>query len=310
MIKRSLYFGNPAYLSRSNEQLIVRLPEVEKNSTLPESFKNKAFTSIAIEDIGIIILDCQQITITQGLLAALLDNNVAVITCADNHLPSGLLLPLAVNSLQNERFRDQLDASQPLRKQLWAQTITVKIENQAALLRAEGHNVDNMMYWAESVRSGDPDNYESRAAAYFWKTIFPPELKFIRDRNGFPPNNLLNYGYAIIRAIVARSLVGSGLLPTFGIHHANKYNAYCLADDIMEPYRAYVDRIVVSIVKTNENYQELTTELKKRFLELPAMDVIIDGERSPLMIATQRSTASLAKCFGGTTRKIMYPTFI
>jgi CRISPR-associated protein Cas1 len=307
MIKRTLYFGNPAYISLNNGQLNVRLPSVEKNSELPDLIKQKAVAAIPIEDIGVVVVDNQQVTITQGLIAALLDNNVALITCDGTHHPTGLLLPLSVNTLQSERFRIQMDASLPLKKQLWQQTVTAKIYNQAMLLKRKGVEIDNMMNWAANVRSGDPDNYEARAAAYFWKSIFPNELAFIRSRDGEAPNNLLNYGYAILRAVVARGLVGSGLLPTLGIHHRNKYNAYCLADDIMEPYRPFVDAIVVQIVENGEDFTELTTSLKKQLLEIPAINIKIGGEKSPLMVGLQRSTASLVKCFDGSSKKLIYP---
>jgi CRISPR-associated protein Cas1 len=307
MIKRTLYFGNPAYLSLTNEQLTIKLPAVEKNIELPELIKKSAVVTIPIEDIGVVVVDHQQITITQGLIAALLANNVALITCDGTHHPSGLLLPLSVNTLQSERFRSQLEASLPLKKQLWQQTIKAKILNQAALLKNKGIETENIINWAANVRSGDPDNYEARAAAYFWKSIFPQELGFTRSRTGDPPNNILNYGYAILRAVVARGLVSSGLLPTFGIHHRNKYNAYCLADDIMEPYRPYVDAIVLDIIKTEKDYSELTISIKKKILEIPTIDIIIAGEKSPLMVGLQRSTTSLVKCFEGSSKKLIYP---
>lgn len=309
MIKRTLYFGNPAYLSLANEQLSVRLPEVEKNSNLPETFKKSVIKTIPIEDIGVVILDNKQITITQGLLEKLLDNNVAVITCGSNRMPVGLLLPLCGNTTQSERFNNQISASLPLKKQLWQQTVKQKIENQAHVLHTKrGEIVKNMKVWANDVKSGDPDNYEARAAVYYWKGLFSNIEGFVRDREGPPPNNLLNYGYAILRAVVARSLVASGLLPTFGIHHHNRYNAYCLADDIMEPYRPFVDKLVVDIVDSGKQYDELTTELKARLLGIPVLDVVINGKRSPLMIAVAQTTSSLYKCFSGELRRIIYPT--
>ncbi len=306
MIKRTLYFGNPSYLSLNNGQMVLRLPEVEK-SDLSEPFKKEAFKTFPIEDLGVVVIDHRQITITQGLMSALLDNNVAVITCDDTHHPAGLLLPLSGHTVQSERFRAQIDASLPLKKQLWQQTVQVKIRNQATLLRRIGVPVDNMLHWASAVRSGDPDNYEGRAAAYYWKNFFPGELEFTRDRNGIAPNNLLNYGYAILRAVVARSLVGSGLLPTLGIHHRNKYNAYCLADDIMEPFRPLVDDVVRKIVMSGEDYQELSRPVKQQLLEIPVVDILLDGDRSPLMVGLQRTTASLARCFEGDGRRVLYP---
>jgi len=307
MIKRTLYFGNPAYLSRRDEQLVVRLPAVENNSTLPDSFKKEAQATIPIEDIGVVILDDQQVIITQALMASLLENNVALITCDRTHHPTGLMLNLAGNTLQSAKFKAQLDAGQPLVKQLWQQTIKAKIINQASMLKKLGKEATNMTKWAADVKSGDPDNLEARAAAYYWKTIFPEINGFTRNREGMPPNNLLNYGYAILRALVARSLVGSGLLPTLGIHHRNQYNHYCLADDIMEPYRPFVDFLVVEIIRNGEDYHELTTSIKKQLLGIASVDTIFDDNRSPLMVATQRTTASLVQCFDGTAKKLIYP---
>ena len=224
MIKKTLCFSNPAYLSMRNSQLVIKLPEVEKADILSEEYKKMNELTRPIEDIGVVVLDNKQITITQGALEALLENNCAVITCDSNHLPVGLLLPLVGNTTQNERFRDQLDASQPLRKQLWQQTMQYKIRNQAAVLsKCSNAEIKCMQAWANDVRSGDPDNYEARAAVYYWKSLFGHIPGFIRDREGVVPNNLLNYGYAILRAVVARSSVASGLLPTLGIHHHNRY---------------------------------------------------------------------------------------
>ena len=226
MIKRTLCFSNPAYLSVKNKQLVIKLPEVENNDTLPESFKQSAVTTIPIEDIGIVVLDNQRITITQSVLEQLIDNNCAVITCNQSHLPIAMHLPLEGNTTQTERMRYQIEASLPLKKQLWQQTIVAKIQNQAAVLRqCRGVEVRNMLRWATQVKSGDSDNMEARAAVYYWQNAFPTIPDFVRSREAAPPNNLLNYGYAILRAIVARGLVSSGLLPTLGIHHRNKYNA-------------------------------------------------------------------------------------
>jgi CRISPR-associated protein Cas1 len=302
MIKRTLYFGNPAYLSTHLEQLEIKVLETGETKTVP------------IEDIGVLILDNQQITITQALMAKLLNNNTALITCDNTHHPVGLFLNLDGNTLQSRIFQAQLDASEPLKKQLWQQTVIAKIQNQAAVLGSQSatgslFNAPDklLMNYAKDVKSGDNENLEAAAAGYYWKHLFLSFLNFTRERFGEPPNNLLNYGYAIIRAIVARSLVGSGLLPTLGIHHRNQYNAYCLADDIMEPYRPYVDKVVCEIVDMNGQYLEITPNMKKQLLAIPAMDVTIDDQNSPLMNAVQRTTASLAKCYEGKVRKILYP---
>ena len=242
MIKKTLYFGNPAYLSLCNEQLVIRLPEVEK-ANLPETIKQESTRTIPIEDIGVMVLDNKQITITQGVLAALLNNTVTVITCDNKRMPTGMLLPLSGNTLHQERFRNQIEAAVPLRKQLWQQTVKAKIENQAFCLQKNtSKSFAPLHVLARSVRSDDADNNEAQAAAYYWKNIFPNLPDFTRDKEGTPPNNLLNYGYAILRAVIARALVGSGLLPVYGIHHHNRYNAYCLADDIMEPSTTWLSK--------------------------------------------------------------------
>ena len=253
-------------------------------------------------------MDNKQVTITSGLLDALLENNCAVITCDSKSMPIGLMLPLYGNTTQNERFRQQLDASLPLKKQLWQQTIQMKINNQASVLKdCVDEEVRCMRVWASDVRSGDPDNLEARAAAYYWKSLFADIEGFTREREGIYPNNLLNYGYAILRAVVARGLVTSGLLPTLGIHHHNRYNAYCLADDIMEPYRPYVDELVFKLVQINGKVLDLTKEIKAKLLEIPTLEVKIGGKRSPLMVAVGQTTASLYKCFSGEVRRISYP---
>lgn len=308
MIKRTLCFTNPAYLSLKNSQLVIKLPEVETNSSLPESFRAETIKTIPIEDIGVVVLDNKRITITQGVLEALLENNCAVITCNESHLPVGMHLPLVGNTTQTERMRFQIEASLPLKKQLWQQTISAKIQNQALVLRQmRGTEVRNMLKWASEVKSGDSENLEARAAVYYWQNAFPMIENFTRSREGVSPNNLLNYGYAILRAIVARALVSSGLLTTLGIHHRNKYNAYCLADDIMEPYRPYVDRLVMQLYDKYPNCEELTKELKAELLQIPVLDVVISGKKSPLMIAVSTTTSSLQKCYSGELRKIVYP---
>lgn len=296
MIKRTIVFSNPAYLSLKNRQLVIAFPD-----------KDKEERTVPIEDIGVLLLEHQQITISHSCISAMLQNNVAIISCDSAHMPTGLILPLDGGNTQAERFRYQIEASLPLKKNLWQQTIQQKIYNQARVLEEIGFDVVNMYRWSRSVRSGDPDNYEGRAAAYYWQTIFSKYIEFNRYRAGDPPNNLLNYGYAILRAVVARALVSSGLLPTLGIFHRNKYNAYCLADDIMEPYRPYVDRLVYEIVAGEEDYQELSTILKMKLLTIPQLDVKFDDITSPLLVGISRTTASLARCFEGVARKINYP---
>ncbi len=307
MIKKTLCFSNPAYLSVRNGQLVIKMPEVEC-SDVSESFKREVEQTRAIEDIGVVVLDNKRITITSAALEALLENNCAVITCDSHSLPVGLLLPLEGNTIQSERFHDQIEASAPLRKQLWQQTVQCKIRNQAAVIaNCRQAETGCMEAWARDVRSGDSDNLEARAAVYYWRCLFGHIDGFVRDRDGVPPNNMLNYGYAILRAVIARALVSSGMLPTLGIHHHNRYNAYCLADDIMEPYRPYVDALVCDIVEQYGEDAELSKDIKAELLYIPSLEVSIGGKKNPLLVAASQTTASLYKCFSGELRKISYP---
>jgi len=299
MIKRTLFFGNPAYLSTKNEQLVVNFPQEEKEEA-----------TIPIEDLGYIVLENPQITITNGLLMKLVENKTAVISCNKQHLPCSFLQPLVGHSEQTERIRYQLNASIPLKKNLWQQTVASKIENQASHIQYRNKNALKLKRWATEVKSGDAQNHEAIAAAYYFQNLFEEVEGFSRNQKGVAPNNLLNYGYAILRAIAARAVVSSGMLPSVGIFHKNKYNAFCLADDVMEPYRPYVDTLVYEMVCAGEEIEELTIDLKSVLLTLPTMDVVIDGNRSPLMNAMSRTTNSLYECFLGSNRKILYPEFI
>ncbi|HXB41909.1 MAG TPA: type II CRISPR-associated endonuclease Cas1 [Bacteroidia bacterium] len=297
MIKRTLYFGNPASLRLKDKQLQVDVKIEEEVKT----------SLIAVEDIGVMVIDSPQITLTSGLLQALQENNVAVIICDYRHMPQSLLLPIEGNSVQQERYDTQLAASEPLKKQLWAQTVTQKIKNQAAILDSLLIKSDYLIPLHRNVKSGDSDNCEATAAVYYWQKIFGHVSGFARFREGPPPNNYLNYGYSILRGTMARSIVAAGLLPTLGIFHRNRYNAFCLADDLMEPYRPYVDEIAYRMVNEMGLVKDLEKEHKAVLLKIPAMDVTIDGEKSPLMIATQRTAVSLVKCFAGEQRKLVYP---
>ncbi|WP_299547660.1 type II CRISPR-associated endonuclease Cas1 [Seonamhaeicola sp.] len=297
MIKRTLFFSNPAYLSTKNQQLVVNFPEEGKDEK-----------TIPIEDLGYVVLEDPQITITNGLLMKLVQNKTAVITCDKQHLPCALLQPLIGHTEQTERMRHQLNASIPLKKNLWQQTVTAKIDNQASHFLSRGKNALRLKRYTKAVKSGDLGNQEALAAAFYFQNLFHID-GFSRNQKGIPPNNLLNYGYAILRAVAARALVSSGLLPSVGIFHHNKYNAFCLADDVMEPYRPFVDTMVYDIVESGCNIEELNRNIKADLLMIPAMDVVIDGKQSPLMNAMSRTTASLYECFEGTRRKILYPEF-
>lgn len=295
MLKRTLFFSNPYHLSLKDCQLLVQSKDDLVTKTVP------------IEDIGFMVLEHPQITITMKVLEQLNANNVAVVFCDSQHMPSSMLLNLESHSLQSELFRAQISASEPLKKNLWKQTIEAKITNQAAHLEKQGHKAHELTAWAKSVKSGDAENREGLAARVYWSRLVGNG--FIRDRYGDPPNHLLNYGYILLRSAVARALVGSGLLPTLGIHHHNKYNAFCLADDVMEPYRPFVDQLAMRVYGENPDELFLTKEMKAEMLSLMAGDVWVEGSKRPLMVALSQTTASLSRCFSGESRKIVYPEF-
>ena len=300
MIKKTLCFSHRAYLSCGQRQLIIHMDD-------PKSGEPCEY-SRPIEDIGVVVIESEQVTLSSALISALLENKVALIMCDAKHMPAGLMLPLDGNTLQSVRFDAQVAASLPLKKQLWQQTVSMKIKNQGAvLIKVNNTEVGNMLAWSSKVRSGDPDNLEGRAAAYYWKNLFEEFPGFVRRQDGGDPNALLNYGYAILRAVIARSLVASGLIPTLGIHHSNKYNAYCLADDIMEPYRPYVDLMVIDIIRNQKLSPQISNDTKRQLLTIPAMDVRMGKLSRPLMVAASMTSASLAKCYLGESRKLVYP---
>ncbi len=297
MIKKTLYFANPTRLTLRNRQLMIELADNQK-------------TSVPIEDIGMVIMDHPQITFTQGTMQQLILANVPVVTCDEKHLPVGLMLNFGGgHHLHSARSAVQISAKNTLKKQLWAQTVRAKILNQAAVLEQTGVDASLMQKFADDVRSGDSTNREGIAAKWYWERLFDYTLEFNRAPDGEAPNNLLNYGYAIVRTTLARCIVGTGLLPVLGIFHRNQYNPFCLADDLMEPYRPMVDRLVLEIVGEGTETETLTKEIKARLLELPAMGVQIGTKRYPMMIAAESTAYSFYQCLAGEASQIAYPTF-
>ncbi|AUC82209.1 type II CRISPR-associated endonuclease Cas1 [Lacinutrix sp. Bg11-31] len=260
--------------------------------------------TIPIEDIGFLVLDHAEIYISIPAINCLTQNNVAIIFCNEKHLPNGMLLNLNGHHIQQQLFKKQIDASLPLKKKLWEQTVKEKIKNQGFLLNTITGKENTFKYLASKVKSGDTTNMEGVAANFYWKSFF--SLDFKRERFGNYPNNFLNYGYAILRAATARALSGSGLLNTLGIHHKNKYNAFALADDIMEPYRPIVDEAVYSIME-NYDEQELTTETKSILLQILTRTVYFKTEKTILMLGLQKTASSLQQCYTGERKKIKYP---
>lgn len=293
MIKKSILIENKTSITAKNLQLIIK-SEI-RESTIP------------IEDIGFLVLDHQEIYVSLPAMNLMVENNTSVIICGKNHLPNGMFLNLNSHHIQQEVFKNQIDASIPLKKQLWQQTITEKITNQGILLTRITENKNTFEFLASKVLSGDTTNMEGVAAQQYWKTFFDTyDINFKRERFGDYPNNFLNYGYAILRAATARAMSGSGLLNTLGIHHKSKYNAFALADDIMEPFRPVVDEKVFEIIQTYEE-QELNTKIKAELLQILTRTVYFKEEKSPLMVALQKTASSLQQCFMGSRKKIKYP---
>lgn len=290
MLKKSILLENKASLTTKNLQLVVKTET--KESTIP------------IEDIGYIVIDNPEIYLSIPALNLLVENNTAVIICNTNHLPNGMFLNLNSHHIQQEIFKNQINATIPLKKQLWQQTIVEKIKNQGILLEKITSKKNNFEFLASKVLSGDTTNMEGVAASFYWKSFFKHDFK--RERFGDYPNNFLNYGYALLRAATARALSGSGLLNTLGIHHKSKYNAFALADDIMEPYRPIVDEKVFELMN-HYNEQELNTQLKAELLQILTRTVYFKDEKSPLMVALQKTASSLQQCYMGDRKKIKYP---
>lgn len=297
MIKQTLYFGNPTYLSLKNKQLVIHLKNKEDDSIITR----------AIEDIGFLVLDNPQITITHQALIALQKNKVVIVSCDEHHMPLGIMHPLVGHSEQTQRQHAQWNASKPLMKNLWQQTVEAKINNQISVLDYLGKPTLRLERILNQVKSGDPDNKEGQAAAYYWGVYLPD---FIRDRDGDPPNSLLNYGYAILRAMIARALISSGLHLTIGIFHHNKYNPYCLADDIMEPYRPFVDKIVHELFEEEQLGSIMSIQTRRELLSIGQADALFGKLKRPLMVGMSLTTASLVDCFRGKKRRIIYPKFL
>lgn len=297
MLYRSIYIGNPAYLKLKDQQMKIVCPETKAEKG-----------SVPVEDLGLLMLDHFQITISHQLIQWLMGNNVVIISCDAHHLPHGQMLPLHGNAIHSQRIKDQIEASEPLKKQLWKQTIECKIANQAAVLERLGTYSGPMYEYLNQVKSGDTSNMEGIAAQHYWKYLIHPD--FLRERYGDSPNQFFNFGYSVLRSIVARAIVETGLLPVLGIFHKNKYNAYCLADDLMEPYRPFVDLLVIRWLEKNPEAEELTKEAKAYFLQIATKDVKIDEQVRPLLVAVKSTVSSLYKCYTGEKRQISYPKML
>lgn len=293
MIKQTLMFTTPASLSMKNGQLVITRKDTDEVVTRP------------IEDIGFLVVANQMVKMTVPLLNALADNNVSVIFCDDKQMPKSMLMTLEGNTTQQESYRYQMDANEPTKKRLWKQLVEAKVRNQAELLNRVGQDGDVLKPYYMNVKSGDTDNREGAAARIYWSMLFGKTFK--RNREGEPPNMMLNYGYTILRAAVARALVGSGLYPAFGIFHRNRYNAFPLADDVMEPYRPFVDEIVYRLYMDGAA-EEMTNYVKSELLKVLFVDVRMGKMNRPLEVALSMTTASLLKVFKDEETKLVLPT--
>ena len=294
MLKRTIVLSNPASLRLKDNQMKISLKQE------PEDEK-----SVPIEDVGVLLIENQQVSVTIPLLNALSDANVAVVFCDAKSLPHSVLLPLSSNSTQGETLRLQMAATEPMKKNLWKQIVEAKIKNQAKLLERYGRNANILKVHYTHVLSGDSDNREGIAARLYWQELMGADFVRTRDEEGI--NALLNYGYAVLRAATARALIGSGIMPSIGLFHHNRSNPFPLADDVMEPFRPFVDDVVVQLCE--EEKFELNKETKSALVNVLYCDTQFDKVTRPLQVGLSLMTASLSKCFGKESNKLSLPTF-
>ena len=285
-------FSSSVSLSLKDHQIVITFKDNKDTVTRP------------IEDIGFVVIENPQVSISVPLINELAANNVSVVFCDKKQMPRTMLMTLEGNATQQESYKYQMDASAPTKKNVWKQLVESKIKNQALLLNKLGKNGDALKPYYMNVKSGDTDNREGAAAREYWSQIFGEGFR--REREGQPPNNLLNYGYTILRAAVARALIGSGLYPAFGVFHRNRYNAFPLADDVMEPYRPFVDEIVYYLYDDGA-VSELNKDSKEKLLRVLFSDVKMGKVNRPLENALSLTTASLLKMYKGETDKLSLP---
>ncbi len=284
MLKRTIHLGSRSFVSTKDEQLVIRTDDDE--------------ISIPIEDIGLLEIDTLQVSFTTAAMVKLMENGATTVICDKTHHPVGLLLPVSGHSLHALRLRQQIDAPVPVRKRTWQSIVKAKIRNQADVLRDLGMDDAFVRRRVAKVLSFDSTNQEGVAASAYWKLMLAP-FGVRRDPDGEFPNNVLNYGYAVLRACVARALVASGLHPALGLKHSNRGNPFALADDVMEPYRPFVDRLVIPLALEVGDTPTLTPQLKRDILQVLVVDTFWPEGRRPLLNAVQLSTASVAQTFAG-----------
>ena len=298
MIARTLSISSPGKLFAKDAQLVY-----EGEDGVRRSFP--------IEDLGFVILETGLMTVSSHCIQQLADANVALVVCDATHTPSAQMLPFAAHTTTQETVAAQLGATAAVQGRIWRKIVRAKILNQAELLRRLGFDANRRLRaMADEVKNHDVENVEAQAARVYFRAL-APDPGFVRAREGAWPNPALNYGYGVLRAAVVRALVGSGLTCFRGVHHHNRYNAFCLADDMMEPYRPFVDQYVFGHVPPFDvTANELTREMKARLLQMLTCDVKTGELRRPLMVALTYTTASLAKYYLGKTDHLVLPAFL
>jgi len=292
MIKRIVEVANPSYLHLKYKQLLI-------------DQGREQVAQIPIEDIGALVLEHSAIRISQPLIIECQKNNVAIIFCDEKHLPYSTILPIAEgNNLHNKILKQQINITEPTRKNLWKQIIIQKITNQAKTLKQFDKPFNRLSKLATDVKSGDSNNCEGLAAQYYWKALFGSA--FVRDQNADGINAVLNYGYSIIRAMVARNICAAGLHPTMGLFHHNQYNALCLADDLMEPLRPWVDAIAFELYQANSTVI-INKEIKTPFLNLISQTVELNKKKMSMMVSMHYLMANLKRAFNKENSKLTYP---
>lgn len=279
MAWRGVHITQPTRLTLADGQIVVS--------------RDDGDIRLAIEDVAWIVIDTPQVMLSTALISACMDAGLAIVTTDRTHTPSGLLLPFHRHHRQSEVAALQVGMSAPLKKRLWQTIVQAKIGNQAAALIAIGRDPAPLLAMAARVGSGDPDNTEARAARAYWPRLF---TDFIREDGNDKRNALLNYGYAVMRSAVARGLVAAGLLPAFGVNHASASNPFNLADDLVEPFRPFVDRAVWELTdRGSASSGDTTVEERRKLASLPIESVHSGGETVSLLVATENAAISLVR---------------
>jgi len=292
MIKRIIDISDAAYIHLKHKQLLI-------------DKQGETVGQIPIEDLGVLILQNPAIVITQQVVIACQQSKVILIFCDNKHLPYSVILPIGEsNNLHNKVLKQQINVSEPIKKNLWKQVIEFKIKNQAQTLRILNKDATQLIYLSAKVKSGDVGNCEAIAAQSYWKILFGEKFRRNPDLEGI--NSLLNYGYSIIRAMTARAVCGAGLHPTLGLFHSNQYNALCLADDLMEPFRPWVDLVVYEMF-TEQTDLEINKSTKQRLLNMLSQSVDYNKKIMPLMVSCHYLMANLKRCYTKETKKLFYP---